>query len=70
MTGAIIFVVILVVVIPVSVLMSGAVLSAILGGLLKTDRDIANRNDDGEPNEHLVLAQANPWAEGVPVEDA
>jgi hypothetical protein len=59
--GAIVIVVLLVVVIPVVVLMSGAIGSAVLGGLLKRDRDIDNVDADGNPNEYLALSESDPY---------
>ena len=59
--GAIIFVVVLVIVMPVGILMSMVGLAAVLGGLVGRDRDLDNVDDDGNPNEHLVLADADPY---------
>ena len=59
--GALIMVVVLVVVMPVAILMSMTALAAVLGGLVGRDRDLDNVTDDGEPNEYLVLADANPY---------
>lgn len=59
--GAIIFVVVLVVVMPVGILMSMVGLAAALGGLVGRDRDLDNVDDDGNPNEYLALADANPY---------
>ncbi len=63
MAGAIVIVVILVVVFPVVMLMSMAVLAGGLGSLIGRDRDLDNVDDEGEPNEYLQLANANPWAD-------
>ena len=63
MAGAIVIVVILVVVFPVVMLMSMALLAGGLGALIGRDRDLDNVDDDGEPNEYLELANADPWAE-------
>ena len=59
--GAIIFVVILVVVMPVGILMSMVGLAAVLGGLVGRDRDLDNVDDEGNPNEYRALADANPY---------
>ena len=40
-----------------------ALLAGGLGTLLGRDRDLDNVTVDGEPNEYLVLSDANPWAE-------
>ena len=58
--GAIIVVVVLVIVMPVGILMSMAGLAGLLGALVGRDRDLDNVTDDGEPNEYLVLSEANP----------
>ena len=52
---------VLLVVMPVGVLMSMVPLAGLLGSLLgrKSDRD--NTTEDGEPNEYLALAEANPY---------
>ena len=52
--------VVVVIVMPVGILMSGAAGAAVLGGLLKRDRDAANLDDDGHPNEYLQLSEAEP----------
>lgn len=62
MAGAIVIVVILVVVFPVVMLMSMALLAGGLGALIGRDRDLDNVDDDGEPNEYLQLANADPWS--------
>lgn len=49
--------VVLVIVMPVGILMSGAAGAAVLGGLLKSDRDADNLDDDGDPNEYLRLSE-------------
>ncbi|RMH81142.1 MAG: hypothetical protein D6683_04610 [Actinomyces sp.] len=59
MAGAIVFAVVLVVVFPVVVLMSGAVAAAILGGVLQAERDAAHAG-----SEYLALAHADPWHQG------
>lgn len=53
------FAVVLVVVFPVVVLMSGAVAAAILGGVLQAERDAAHAG-----SEYLALAHADPWHQG------
>lgn len=59
--GAIIFVVVLVIVMPVGILISMVGLAGLLGGLIGRDRDLDNMTDDGEPNEYLMLSDANPY---------
>lgn len=59
--GAIIMVVVLVIVMPVGILMSMVALAGTLGGLVGRDRDLDNLTEDGEPNEHLALSDANPY---------
>lgn len=59
--GAIIFVVVLVIVMPVGILMSMVGLAGVLGGLVGRDRDLDNVGDDGEPNEYLTLSDSNPY---------
>jgi hypothetical protein len=68
MAGAIVILVLLVVVMPVVVLMSMSLVAGGLGAFVGRDRDLDNVTDDGEPNEHLVLSDANPWAD-VPAAD-
>ena len=63
MAGAIVIVVLLVIVMPVVILLSGAVGAAVLGGLIKRDRDLDNVDDVGAPNEYLQLSEANPYRE-------
>ena len=60
MAGAIAIVVVLVIVMPVAILMSGAAGAAVLGRLLKNDRDADNVDDDGNPNEYLRLSESGP----------
>lgn len=60
--GAIIFVVVLVIVMPVGILMSMVGLAGVLGGLVGRDRDLDNVTAEGEPNEYLALSDANPYA--------
>ena len=55
MAGAVVMIAILVV-FPVLVLMSGAAGAAIVGAVLKLDRDKAH-----EGTEHLAIAEANPY---------
>lgn len=57
MAGGIIIVVLLVIVMPVAVLMSGAIGAAVLGTTLKRDVDADNLDADGEPNEYLALSE-------------
>jgi hypothetical protein len=59
--GAIIFVVVLVIVMPVGILISMVGLAGLLGGLIGRDRDLDNMTADGEPNEYLTLSDANPY---------
>ena len=47
----------LVVVMPIGILLSGAVVAALLGGLLKRDVD-----DAYQGSELLDLSESNPWA--------
>ncbi len=61
MIGAIVIVIVLVVVIPVGVVVSGATGAGLLGWLIGRDRDLANIDDDGQPNEYLRLADSDPW---------
>lgn len=63
MGGAIVMVVVLVIVLPVAILVSGAIGSAVLGGLLKRDRDLDNVDEDGAPNEYLQLSDTNPYTD-------
>ena len=49
-------VIVLVVLFPVAILMSGGILAAALGSFLKGDADASNRTEDG-PNEYLELAR-------------
>lgn len=60
--GAVVIVVLLVVVMPVAVLMSMAVLAGVLGTLIGRGSDLNNLTEDGEPNEHLQLSQTNPYS--------
>ena len=59
MAGAIGMVIILVVVFPVAVLMTGAIGAAILGGAVKSDSDANNRDDDGSPNQYLTISETD-----------
>lgn len=59
MAGAIAMAIFLVIVFPVVVIMSGAVVAALLGHFLRSSVDEANVDDDGTPNEHLVLSQSS-----------
>ena len=51
-------IILLVVVMPVGILLSGAVVAAVLGGILKRDVDDTHRG-----SELLDLSESNPWAE-------
>lgn len=57
MAGAVVMIIVLVIVIPVGVLVSGAAGAALLGRLLKRGSDI-----DHEGSELLEVSDANPWA--------
>ena len=57
MLGAVLMVILLVVVIPVGILVSGAVAASLLGGLLK--RDVAATH---EGCEHLEVSETNPYS--------
>ena len=59
MAGAITMVILLVIVFPVVVIMSGAIVAALLGHFLRSSVDEANVDDDGTPNEYLTLARAD-----------
>ncbi len=61
MAGAVVIVVLLVVVMPVGVAMSGAAGAGLLGWLLGRDRDLDNVDSSGEPNEYLTISDSNPW---------
>ncbi len=61
MLGAVIIVVLIVIVMPVGVAMSGAAGAALLGWLLGRHSDLDNVGPDGTPNEHLETAESNPW---------
>ena len=50
-------VILLVVVMPVGILLSGAAVAALLGGLLKRDVD-----DTYQGSELFDLSESNPWA--------
>ena len=60
MIGAVLMVLLLVVVIPVGILMSGALAAALLGGILKKDADTTH---DG--SELLALSETDPWADAA-----
>ncbi|MBQ89929.1 MAG: hypothetical protein CL441_00690 [Acidimicrobiaceae bacterium] len=62
MAGAVIMIVVLVVVMPVGILMSGAIGASVLGRLLKGDADARH-----EGSELLEVSEANPYA--GPAED-
>ena len=57
MLGAVLMILVLVVVMPVGILVSGAVAASLLGGLLKKDVDASH-----EGSELLELSEANPYA--------
>ena len=59
--GTIVFIAGLVIVLPVSVLMSMAGLAGVIGGLIGRNSDLDNVTDDGDPNEYLQLSDANPY---------
>jgi hypothetical protein len=62
MAGVVVMIIVLVIVIPVGVLVSGAAGAAFLGRLLKRGVDT-----DHEGSELLEVSDANPWA-GPPTE--
>ncbi|MBL78018.1 MAG: hypothetical protein QF575_06780 [Acidimicrobiales bacterium] len=62
MAGAVIMIIVLVVVMPVGILMSGAIGASVLGRLLKGDADARH-----EGSELLEVSEANPYA--GPAED-
>ena len=55
--GAVVMIILLVVVMPVGIPLSGAVVAALLGGLLKRDVDNTHRG-----SELLDLSESHPWA--------
>ena len=57
MLGAVVMILLLVVVMPVGILISGAVAASLLGALLKRDVDASH-----EGSELLKLSEANPYA--------
>ena len=57
MLGAVLMIILLVVVIPVGILVSGAVAASLLGGLLKRDVDAAH-----EGSELLEVSETNPYS--------
>ena len=59
--GAIIMIVVLVVVMPVGILVTMTALAGVLGGLIGHNSDLENTNEEGDPNEHLALANSNPY---------
>lgn len=59
--GTIIFIVVLLVVLPVGVLLGMLPLAGLIGALLGRNSDAENTGEDGEPNEYLALAEANPY---------
>ena len=60
MIGAVLMILLLVVVMPVGILMSGALAAALLGGHLKKDVDNAH-----EGSELLGLSETDPWADAA-----
>ena len=56
MLGAVLMIILLVVVIPVGILVSGAVVASLLGGLLKRDVDAAH-----EGSELLEVSETNSY---------
>ena len=58
MVGAVLMILLLVVVIPVGILMSGALAAALLGGFLKKDVDNAH-----EGSELLAQSETDSWAD-------
>ena len=60
MIGAVLMILLLVVVMPVGILMSGALAAALLGGFLKKDVDNAH-----EGSELLAQSETDSWADGA-----
>ncbi len=58
MGGAVIMIILLGVVMPIAILMSGALAAAVIGGLVKKDVDKSH-----EESELLELSESNPWLE-------
>ncbi|MFT7475815.1 MAG: uncharacterized BrkB/YihY/UPF0761 family membrane protein [Verrucomicrobiales bacterium] len=58
MAGGIIIVVLLLVIFPVSIMMSGAILAAVLGSTTKSAVDAEHKD-----SEALTLSEANPYAD-------
>ncbi len=56
MLGAVLMVILLVIVMPVGILVGGAVVASLLGGLLKSDVDSSH-----EGSELLKVSEANPY---------
>jgi len=54
-------IVVLVVVMPVGILVTMTALAGVLGGLIGHNSDLENTNEEGDPNEHLALANSNPY---------
>ncbi len=57
MFGAIVILVALLIVIPVSVMMSGALFASVIGSLTKSAVDL-----DHEGSEDLMISEANPYS--------
>tara|TARA_B110000438_G_scaffold295150_1_gene337694 strand:- start:994 stop:1170 length:177 start_codon:yes stop_codon:yes gene_type:complete len=56
MGGAVIMIIILVVIMPIGILMSGALAAALIGGLIKKDVDVSHKD-----SELLEVSESNPW---------
>ena len=59
--GVVVIVLLLVLVMPVGVLLSMAVLAGVIGALIGHQSDLDNVTQDGEPNEYLELSESNPY---------
>ncbi|MCY4456400.1 MAG: hypothetical protein OXB90_00445 [Acidimicrobiaceae bacterium] len=59
--GVVVMVLLLVLVMPVGVLLSMAVLAGVIGALIGRQSDLDNVTQDGEPNEYLELSESNPY---------
>ena len=58
MGGAVIMIILLVGVMPVAILLSGALAAALIGGLVKKDVDESHKE-----SELLGLSESNPWSQ-------
>ena len=56
MGSAVIMIIILVVIMPIGILMSGALAAALIGGLIKKDVDVSHKD-----SELLEVSESNPW---------